>query len=73
MNTGAVMDSQLTMVSHVNRIGRTWYIHLRNIGLIQPNFTADAAATLVHASKLDNANSLLYGLSDKVIRKQLLI
>jgi hypothetical protein len=71
-NIGAVMDSQLNMVSHVNHISKSCYMHLRNIGRIRPNLTEDAASTLVHSfisSKLDNANSLLYGVHKKVIRK----
>ena len=67
-----IIDSQLNMVSHVNHINRTCYVHLRNIRQTQPNLTEDSDATLVHAfmsSKLDNENSLMYGVLDKVIRK----
>jgi exonuclease III len=71
-NIGAVIDTQLNMVSHVNHISKSCYVHLRSIGRIRPNLTEDAAATLVHSfisSKLDNANSLLYGIPEKVMTK----
>ena len=66
-NIGAMIDCHLNMESHVNSISRSCYIHLRNIGRIRPNLTEEAASTLVHAfisSKLDNANSLIYGIPD---------
>ena len=75
-NIGAVMDCQLNMTDHINHISRSCYMHLRNIGKIRPNLTEDSAATLVHAfitSKLDNANSLLYGIPDSATRKLQLI
>ena len=75
-NIGAVMDNELNMIAHVNNVSKSCYVHLRNIGRIRPNLTEDAAATLVHsfiASKLDNLNSLLYGIPDKTIKKLQLI
>ena len=75
-NIGAVMDSQLTMVQHVNHLSKGCYVHLRNIGKIRPNLTEEAASTLVHSfisSRIDNGNSLLYGISDKVVHKLQLI
>ena len=75
-NIGVVMDCHLSMTSQVNSITKSCYVHLRNIARIRPNLTEDACATLVHAfvtSKLDNANSLLIGLPDKLIRKLQLI
>ena len=75
-NIGAVMDNKMNMISHVNHISRSCYVHLRNIGRIRPNLTEDAAATIVHAfvsSKLDNSNSLLYGVPECVTKKLQLI
>ena len=75
-NIGVVMDCHLSMTSQINSIAKSCYVHLRNIARIRPNLTEDACATLVHAfisSKLDNCNSLLIGLPDKLIRKLQLI
>ena len=47
-------------------------MHLCNIGRIRPNISENTAATLVHAfisSKLDNLNSLLFGISESVMIK----
>ena len=51
--------------SHLSQVCRSCYFHLRNIGRIHHCLTKEAAATLVHslvASRVDYANSLLYGL-----------
>ena len=75
-NIGAVMDSNLDMESQVHNIVRSCYIHLRNIAKIRPNLTEDSCATLVHAfitSRIDNCNSLLAGIPDKLVQKLQLI
>jgi hypothetical protein len=71
-NIGAMLDCHLDMKSHVNYVARASYYHLRNIGHIRSNITEDAAATLIHAfisSKLDNLNSLLFGVPECVLNK----
>ena len=71
-NIGVYMDTELNMVTQVNHLSKSCYVHLRNIGRIRPNLTEDSAATLVHAfisSRLDCTNVLLYGLPDKVVKK----
>ena len=75
-NIGAIMDEYLNMTEHVNKITSSCYFHMRNIGRIRRHLTEDAAKTLIQAfviSKLDNLNSLLYGLPDKVVRKLQLV
>ena len=71
-NIGAIMDDQLQMVEHVSSVTKSAYFHLRNIAQIRRFLTQDATATLIHSlvtSRLDNLNSLLYGLPDTVIGK----
>jgi hypothetical protein len=75
-NIGALLDSRLDMVQHINKTTSACYFHLRNISRIRKSLTSDAAKTLVHAlviSKLDNLNSLLYKVPDKLIRKLQLV
>jgi len=51
-------------------ICKTWYYHLRNISKIRKYLTEETTEILVQAfisSKLDNCNSLLYGLSKHII------
>jgi hypothetical protein len=76
-NIGAIFDSQLNMVDHVNAMCRSCYVHIRNIGKIRPYLTQAATEKLVHAfisSCLDQNNSLLYGipkcLTDKLQKIQ---
>ena len=71
-NIGVVMDDRLTMTDQVDAICKASYAQLRAISHIRRYLTQDAAATLVHSlvtSKLDNMNSLLYGLPDNIINK----
>ena len=71
-NIGTQMDNHLTMVDHVNSVCKSAYVHLRNIAHIRRYLTQDVTATLIHSlvtSRLDNLNSLLYGLPDTVINK----
>jgi len=71
-NIGAVMDNKLTMADHVSSVCKSAYAHLRNIAQIRRYLTQDATATLIHSlvtSRLDNLNSLLFGLPDNVTAK----
>ena len=64
-NLGVIQDCHLTMEAHVNSICKSGYFHLRTIGSIRQYITINACRTLVQASitsRLDYANSLLYGL-----------
>ena len=71
-NIGVIFDTHLTMVRHVNSICKSSFFHLRNIGKIRKYISLKTTETLVHAfisSKLDNCNSLLFGLPNKVLNK----
>ena len=75
-NIGASIDGKLTMVPHINNICKSCYLHLRHLSQIRNYLTKDVPVTLVHAfisSKLDNLNSLLYGLPEYMIEKLQLI
>ena len=71
-NIGAIFDSNMKMEKHIDTICKSAWYHLRRIGSIRKYLNMTSTKTLVHAfvtSKLDNLNSLLYGLSDKLINK----
>ncbi len=69
-NLGVNQDCHLTMEAQVNTICRSCYFHLRNISSIRQYITTDACRTIVQAtvtSRLDYANSLLYGLPQNLM------
>jgi len=71
-NIGAIFDSNMNMEKHVNTVCKSAWYHLRRIGSIRKYLDTSSTKTLVHAfitSKLDNLNSLLYGLPGKLIHK----
>jgi hypothetical protein len=75
-NIGAVIDSHLDMSDHIDGVCRACYMHLRHIGQIRSYLTENAASKIIHAlisSKLDNLNSLLYGLPDTCLHRLQLI
>ena len=58
------------MDQHVKKICKTSHYHLRNIAKIRKYLTETTAEILIHAfitSKLDNCNSLLYGLPKRLL------
>ncbi len=69
-NIGLVMDTGLTFSIHVSNVVLAAFFHFKNIASIYDHLTD--AQTLVHAyvtNKLDNCNSVLYGLPNYVITK----
>ena len=75
-NIGAVLDSNLSLVEHVNSVTRGCYMKLRQISHIRGYLTQEATATLVRSlitSKLDYVNSLLYGIPDALLHKLQLV
>ena len=71
-NLGVYLDNTLSMESHVNNLCKTLYFHLRRISKILKFLTLDAANKLAVSfilSRLDYCNSLLSGLSDKILSK----
>ena len=62
-NIGAMLDSTLTMIPHINNITKTCYFQIRNLSKIRKYLSKDSTKTLTHAfvsSRLDIMNSLLY-------------
>ena len=71
-NIGVIHDDELGMSCQVSAICRSAYYHLRNIGQIRRFLDKKAAESIVHAfitSRLDNCNSLLYGLPNIQLNK----
>ena len=71
-NIGAWFDSQMSMKQHIKTVCQVAHYHLRRIGQIRPYLSKKATECLIHAfisSRLDYANSLLYGLPMNQIRK----
>ena len=69
---GIVLDSQLTMSSHVNAVCRSSYCQLRQLRSVIRSVSVDAARTLVQAfvaSRIDYCNSLLYGVADGLVQR----
>jgi hypothetical protein len=64
-NIGVTFDQHMSMDKHVTNICKNCFFHLRKIAKIEEYLSTSDIQTLVHAfitSKLDNCNSLLYGL-----------
>ncbi len=71
-NLGVIFDDTLSMKEQVNAVAKGCYAQLRSIGHLRQYLSFDAASSLIHAfitSRLDNGNSLLSGLPDKLIKK----
>jgi hypothetical protein len=69
-NIGVIQDHELNMEQQISSICRSAYFHLRNIGKIRKFLDEKATEAIVHAfisSRLDNGNSLLYGVPKKQI------
>ena len=69
---GVIIDSSLTLDSHIANITRTCYYYLRWIRDVRPRVTEYAAKVLVHTlviSRLDYCNSLLLNLPKKHIHR----
>jgi hypothetical protein len=71
-NLGVILDSAMSMESHINNVCQNGYYEIRNIGKIRKYLDDKSAAALVHAfvtSKLDYCNSLYQGLPKKLLNK----
>ncbi|KAI0227675.1 hypothetical protein LSAT2_021832 [Lamellibrachia satsuma] len=71
-NIGAVFDSEMSMVSHVNYICRIAYYHLRNIASIRSCLTQKDVVRVMYSfviSSINYANCLLHGIPDCLINK----
>ena len=64
-NIGVIFDEHMSLDKHVTNTCKACFCHLRNISKIRYCLSPADTEKLVHAfitSKLDSANSLLYGL-----------
>jgi exonuclease III len=71
-NIGALFDSSMSMSCHITQICKGAWYQLRQIAQIRQYLNSKAAATLMHSfvsSRLDNFNSLLYGIPKYQIGK----
>ncbi len=71
-NLGVLFDSNLSFKSHVSRICKTAFFHLKNIAKLWPMPSMSNAEILIHAfmtSRLDYCNALLGGCSAHLINK----
>lgn len=71
-NIGAIFDNNLSMSNHVSQICKSAWNQLRQIGQIRKYLDSSTTATLMHSfvsSRLDNNNSLLYGMPDKELNR----
>jgi len=69
---GVVLDSQLSLSSHVAALCRAGFFHLQQLRPAVRSMTTTAAKTAVQAficCRLDYCNSMLYGMSDGLLRK----
>ncbi len=63
---GVMFDSEMSMKAHVSSINWSTYPQLKNLRAIKPFLDMEATNTAAHAfvsSRLDAANSILYGIA----------
>ena len=71
-NIGVIFDNKLNMERQVSAICKSAVFHIRNISQIRKFLSVSSAKALVHAfitCRLDNCNSLLYGLSKHLVHR----
>ena len=71
-NLGVMFDSAMSLKPHVSNVIRNSALHLRNIGRLRKYLNRTASEQVVHAfvtSRLDMANSLLYGLPQEQLNR----
>ena len=69
-NIGVTFDSSMSMLPHIKNTCKSAFFHLRNIAKIRKYLSVKSTEILVHAfitSKLDNYNSVLFGLPKYLI------
>ena len=71
-NLGVIMDSNYTMVSHINHKVQESFLKIRELSYYRRYLIDESSKTAVHAhvtSRLDYCNSLLYGLPKELSKK----
>ena len=67
-----MLDSTLTMKSHVNNITKSCFFQIRNLSKIRKYLSEESCKTLTHSfvsSRLDNMNSLLFDISKSLTQR----
>ncbi len=75
-NLGVILETDLSLSSHVKAVTKSAYYHLKNIARIRCFVSSHDLEKLVHAfitSRVDYCNGLLTGLPKKTIRQLQLI
>ena len=75
-NIGAIFDTTMSMLPHVNNICKSAFYHLRTISHIRKYLSTQITEILMYAfvtSTLDHSNSLLYNVPINVIKKLQLV
>ena len=73
---GVIIDSDLNIKSHINKVTKTSFFHLRNLAKIRPFINHKDAEKLIHAfisSRLDYCNALFTGLPKRTTERLQLI
>ena len=71
-NIGAIFNTTMSMLPHVNNVCKSAFYHLRTILRIRKYVSTQTTEILIHAfvtSKLDHCNSLPYNVPKNVIKK----
>ena len=71
-NIGVLFDSTLSLTHHIKQLSKSAFYHLKNIARIRRFLSFATTEKLIHAfitSKIDNYNSLLFGLPKYSIDK----
>ena len=71
-NIGVIFDKHLSLAEHVNSVCKSSFYQLRRIVKIRKYLSLKTTQTLVHAfitSKIDNCNSLLFGIPTHLLKK----
>ena len=71
-NISVIFDKRMNYEAKVGAICNASFFHLRMISPVKKYLSAESTKTLVHVSitcKLDNCNSLLYGMTQNLIQK----
>ena len=71
-NLGLHIDSELTMLPHIDSVCRTGFFQLRQLRTVRGSLTTECAQTMVHSlisSRVDYCNSLLFGISAERIER----
>ena len=66
-NLEVIFDSHFNLESHINKVCRSAYFHLRNIDSVRNMLSDDPCSQLIHALvtvRIAYCNSLLYGLPE---------